>query len=111
MFMKISAEFLNFCLTANNTSRDDMQQPALPSVAVTHLDDDFSIRFDSTDELKAMHLEIVSTVKELLATSYFYKEHFDQVRKKMKSHRQSGMLSKRSFLSVSEYQFYTTISS
>lgn len=62
----------------SNQSSD--KNAPLSSVFVAHLDDDLSIRFDSTDELKAIHLEIVATMKELLTTSYFYKEHFDQVR-------------------------------
>lgn len=32
--------------------------------------------------LQTLHLEILATVKELLKTSYFYKEHFEQVRNK-----------------------------
>ncbi|KEP61278.1 UNVERIFIED_CONTAM: Lon protease family protein [Hammondia hammondi] len=51
---------------------------SLLRVRIAYLPDE-SGRFDVNDTQKALHLEIIATMKELLKQSYFYKEHFDQV--------------------------------
>ncbi|PHJ17175.1 lon protease family protein [Cystoisospora suis] len=51
----------------------------LMRVRVVYLPDEKAGRFDVNDTYKALHLEIIATMKELLKSSYFYKEHFDQV--------------------------------
>ncbi|CBZ54901.1 hypothetical protein NCLIV_053270 [Neospora caninum Liverpool] len=51
---------------------------SLLRVRIAYLPDE-SGKFDVNDTQKALHLEIIATMKELLKQSYFYKEHFDQV--------------------------------
>lgn len=50
---------------------------ALAAVAVTYLDEPEVPQND--EKLKALHLTIISTMKELLKTSFLYKEQFEQV--------------------------------
>ncbi|KAK2196620.1 bifunctional P-loop containing nucleoside triphosphate hydrolase/Lon protease/Ribosomal protein S5 domain 2-type fold [Babesia duncani] len=50
----------------------------LYKVAVEYIEDQAK-QFDDSNVTKALHLEIITTVKELIKTSNFYKEHFDQI--------------------------------
>merc|ERR1719183_179598 len=50
---------------------------ALAAVAVEYLDEPEVPKDD--DKIKALHLEIIAAMKELLKTSYLYKEQFEQV--------------------------------
>lgn len=59
----------------------------LMRVRVVYLPDEKAGRFDVNDTYKALHLEIIATMKELLKSSYFYKEHFDQVQVPPPTHR------------------------
>uniref|UniRef100_A0A3B0MNW2 endopeptidase La n=1 Tax=Theileria annulata TaxID=5874 RepID=A0A3B0MNW2_THEAN len=47
-------------------------------VAVEYVEDTPK-HFEDSSVTKALHLEIIATVKELIKTSHFYKEHFDQI--------------------------------
>ncbi|AFZ79248.1 ATP-dependent protease La, putative [Theileria equi strain WA] len=47
-------------------------------VAVEYIED-APKHYEDSSVTKALHLEIISTVKELIKTSHFYKEHFDQI--------------------------------
>lgn len=50
---------------------------ALPAVAVEYLDEPEVPKED--EKIKNLHLEIIATLKELLKTSFLYKEQFEQV--------------------------------
>ncbi|PFH33951.1 Lon protease family protein [Besnoitia besnoiti] len=52
---------------------------SLLRVRIAYLPDESGKLEATTDTQRALHLEIVVTMKELLKQSYFYKEHFDQV--------------------------------
>lgn len=38
------------------------------------------LRYDANETLEALHAEIVTTLHALLKSSFFYKEHFEQVK-------------------------------
>jgi len=50
---------------------------ALAAVAVEYLEEPVVSKDD--EKVKALHLELIATMKELLKTSYLYKEQFEQV--------------------------------
>ncbi|KAK1932858.1 ATP-dependent protease La family protein [Babesia divergens] len=47
-------------------------------VSIDYIEDDLK-NIEDSRVTKALHLEIISTVKELIKTSNFYKEHFDHI--------------------------------
>lgn len=47
-------------------------------VSIDYVDDDLK-NFEDSQVTKALQLEIIATVKELIKTSNFYKEHFDHI--------------------------------
>ncbi|GBE58979.1 ATP-dependent protease La family protein [Babesia ovata] len=47
-------------------------------VSIEYVEDDLK-NFEDSRVTKALHLEIIATVKELIKTSNFYKEHFDHI--------------------------------
>ncbi|GFE53217.1 Lon protease family protein [Babesia ovis] len=47
-------------------------------VSIEYVQDDVK-NFEDSRVTKALHLEIIATVKELIKTSNFYKEHFDHI--------------------------------
>lgn len=47
-------------------------------VSIDYIEDDLK-NFEDSRVTKALHLEIIATVKELIKTSNFYKEHFDHI--------------------------------
>ena len=71
--------------TANNNSNSNSNGRPLFYVSVVFPRELPAVSLSSSarppqhDVIKMLHLEILATMKELLKTSYFYKEHFDQV--------------------------------
>ncbi|GIX60666.1 Lon protease family protein [Babesia caballi] len=47
-------------------------------VSIEYVEDDLK-NFEDSRVTKALHLELIATVKELIKTSNFYKEHFDHI--------------------------------
>ncbi|EEA05834.1 ATP-dependent protease La family protein [Cryptosporidium muris RN66] len=76
-------DFKNKIYLTDEKSENNLKESfiPLPLVQVKYLDDNIPNNIESRSTLRALHLEIIQTLKDLLRNSIMYKEHFEQIMK------------------------------
>ncbi|KAL7068637.1 ATP-dependent protease La family protein [Cryptosporidium serpentis] len=76
-------DFRNKIYLTDEKSENNLKESfiPLPLVQVKYLEDNIPNNIESRNTLRALHLEIIQTLKDLLKNSIMYKEHFEQIMK------------------------------